>query len=156
MKREGVSPSHSGEGDTFEDMLKRQLRLHSSKQVNYTQNDCRGSPLVIFFLKNEVQSPGLSLQHKPHPFLKRGEGLAKYGGGQRSTRKPIKPVTKTRKTGPVSPSSKRRGSTHQRGEGRGHLLGSRFSSDESFIIRGSQRVQVCSLTQNFCVYIYIY
>ncbi|CAI8023205.1 hypothetical protein GBAR_LOCUS13582, partial [Geodia barretti] len=104
-------------------MLERKLRLHSEQQSE--------------------TSPGRSLHNKPRLFLRRREGLTRYGRGQSSPMRPVKSVVKARKssgkTRPViPPSSVRPGPTDP---GSRHPLGSRFSSDESFIIRGSQRVQ---------------
>ena len=102
----------SGEGDTFEDMLERKLKKHSD-------------------------SSGRSRQHKPHPFLKRGEGLARFGRVQRSPKARVKPSVKKA----PSVGDGECGPAHQSVVG-GAVLGSQFSSDESFIIRGSQRVKV--------------
>jgi hypothetical protein len=114
-----------GEGDTFEDLLERQLRLHSNNQ--------------------EVYSLRRSLPGKPHPFLRRGKGIARFRVQHRGQRSSSRPVTTTKKTqdsrtATHSPKKPPTGELHKKtASGTTPLLGSRFSSDESFIFRGTQR-----------------
>lgn len=120
--------------------------------------------LVFCFLLKEAVSPRQNLPGKPHPFLRRGEGLARFHiqpSGQRSSKKASKthkaPPTRTAQvvsadtirgnqprrapcnqpliSGSAADQSVEHGTTPL-------LLSSRFSSDESFIFRGKQRVKV--------------
>ena len=101
---------------------------------------------MVHFQSQTSSGRASATKNKPHPFLRQGEGLARYGRGQRSQRKkPVKQSVEksSRLVAPPPPS----GPAHQ-GDGRSSrpLLGSQFASDESFIVRGSQRVQVSITT----------
>ena len=135
----------------------------------------------VILLKVEASSPRRSLPGKPHPYLRRGEGLARFHIQHREQRSPKRKLKASRsqcsKTPPTNPAKQGRlpqvvcpGVPSVDGEGeearvhshqpemcgstgampqsvaRGStpLLGSRFSSDESFIIRGTRRVKVSS------------
>lgn len=151
-----------GEGDTFEDLLERQLRLNPHQ---VTSCDIIHRVVIQFahFLLKEAVSPGQNLPVKPHPFLRRGEGLARFHiqpRGQRSPKKskthPKAPPTNSRTAQAVSADTTRgrrdpcnqpliSGGAADQSVEQGPtplLLSSLFPSEESFIFRGKQRVKV--------------
>ena len=137
-----------GEGDTFEDLLERQLRLHSNNQVRFAALSVSHSPTLSLVFFKEVYSLRRSLPGKPHPFLRQGEGIVRFRVQHRGQRSSSRPATTTKKTqysrtATHSPKKPPTGELHKKtASGTTPLLGSRFSSDESFIFRGTQREKV--------------
>lgn len=157
-----------GEGDTFEDLLERQLRLNPHQVTSY---DIIHRVVVQFahFLLKEAVSPRQNLPVKPHPFLRRGEGLARFHIQPKEQRSPKKSKTHqshpkalptNSKTAQAVSADTTRGNQSRRdpcnqplvsGGAAGQsveqgttplLLSSLFPSEESFIFRGKQRVKV--------------